>query len=216
MNNVAAANDMNRLTDDSQELRIVLLGVCGAGKSAIGNAILSQDVFEESGTRASEIQRGRVDDRNISIIDTPGFFNTQLTDEELQEQMMKSLSLAHPGPHVFLLCIKLETFEKDERNVVQQIQQNFEEEAFKYTLVLFTGREHMSNREWMVFKSNRKFQELVSHFRGQYHEINSKEEIKQSHSSKLIKKINEFVKQNGGQHYNNKSYAVSLMESRID
>ncbi|RXN07880.1 lysosomal acid phosphatase [Labeo rohita] len=140
--------------DDSQELRIVLLGVCGAGKSSTANAILGRDVFEESGTRASEIQRGRVEDRNISIIDTPGFFNTQLTDEELQEQMMKSLSLAHPGPHVFLLIINLETFEEDERNVVQQIQQNFGEEALKYTLVLFTGREHMSNREWVVFKND--------------------------------------------------------------
>ncbi|KAI2645479.1 GTPase IMAP family member 8 [Labeo rohita] len=188
--------------------------MCGAGKSSTANAILSQDVFEESGTRASEIQRGRVEDRNISIIDTPGFFNTQLTDEELQEQMMKSLSLTHPGPHIFLLVIKLETFEEDERNVVEQIQENFGEEAFKYTLVLFTGREHMSNRKWMVFKLNRKFHELVSHFRGQYHEINSKDEINQSHIKKLLKKIDEFIKQNDGQHYNIKSYAVSVMESR--
>uniref|UniRef100_A0A673G5K4 AIG1-type G domain-containing protein n=1 Tax=Sinocyclocheilus rhinocerous TaxID=307959 RepID=A0A673G5K4_9TELE len=67
---------------DSQDLRTVLLGVSGAGKSSAGNAILGQDVFEESRTRESEIQRGRVEDRNISIIDTPGFFNTHLTDED--------------------------------------------------------------------------------------------------------------------------------------
>ncbi|XP_016373505.1 GTPase IMAP family member 8-like [Sinocyclocheilus rhinocerous] len=205
---------MNYLTGDSQDLRTVLLGVSGAGKSSAGNAILGQDVFEESRTRESEIQRGRVEDRNISIIDTPGFFNTHLTDEELHEQMMKSLSLAHPGPHVFLLIINLETFEEDERNVVEQIQEYFGEEAFKYTLVLITGREQMSNREWMVLKRNGKFHDLVSHFRGQYHEINSKNEINQSHIKKLLHKIDEFIKQNDGQHYNNKTDSVSVTESR--
>ncbi|XP_073697740.1 uncharacterized protein [Garra rufa] len=212
---MTAARDKMALAyeDGSQDLRIVLLGVCGAGKSSIANAILGQDEFEESGTRESEIHKGRVDDRNISIIDTPGFFNPHLTDEEMKKQMMKSLSLAHPGPHVFLLVINLETFEGDERNIVEQIQKNLGEEAFKYTLVLITGRERMSNREWMVFKSNRKFNELVSHFRGQYHEINSKNEIQQSHNKKLIKKIDEFIKLNGGQHYNSKTHSVSVMES---
>ncbi|KTF76423.1 hypothetical protein cypCar_00039358, partial [Cyprinus carpio] len=199
---------------DSQDLRIVLLGVCGAGKSSVGNAILGQDVFEESRTRESEIQRGRVEDRNISIIDTPGFFNTHLTDEELQEQMMKSLSLAHPGPHVFLLVINLETFKEDERNVVEQIQEYFGEEAFKYTLVLITGREQMSNREWMVLKHNGKFHDLVSYFRGQYHEINSKNETNQSHIKKLLQKIDEFIRQHDGQHYNNNTDSVSVTESR--
>ncbi len=82
------------LTDHLQDLRIVLLGVSGAGKSAIANAILGRDALKESKTTESEKQTGRIEDRNISIIDTPEFFNSQLTYEELQEQMMKSLSLS--------------------------------------------------------------------------------------------------------------------------
>ncbi len=126
-----------------QDLRIVLLGVSGAGKSAIANAILGRNAYKQSKTTESEKQTGRVEDRNISIIDTPEFFNSQLTDEELQEQMIKTLSLAQPGPHVFLLVINLENFEEYERNLLDQIQDNFGAQVFKFTLVLFTGREKM-------------------------------------------------------------------------
>ncbi|XP_057206617.1 uncharacterized protein LOC130564525 [Triplophysa rosa] len=199
---------------DEQDLRIVLLGVSGAGKSSMANAILGCMSFKESRTRESEIQRGRVADRNISIIDTPGFFNSQLTDEELQNQMVKSLYLCHPGPHVFLLIINLETFRKDERNIVEQIQENFGVPAFKFTLVLFTGREQMSNREWMVFMDSRHFQDIVNHCRGKYHSINSKSEIAQTHITKLLDKIDEIIKQNNGQHYNTEIYSVFRTRSK--
>ncbi len=102
----------------------MLLGVSGAGKSSIGNAILGRETFKESRTRESEKQTGRVEDRNISIIDTPGFFNTHLTDEELQNEMVRSMYLCYPGPHVFLLVINLETFREEQRNIVEQIQEN--------------------------------------------------------------------------------------------
>uniref|UniRef100_A0A672LX70 GTPase IMAP family member 8 n=1 Tax=Sinocyclocheilus grahami TaxID=75366 RepID=A0A672LX70_SINGR len=210
-------NDMKCLNaGDSQDLRIVLLGVSGAGKSPTANAILGRDAFKESRTRQSEIQRGRVRSRNISIIDTPGFFNTQLTDEELQKQMMKSLSLADPGPHVFLLVINLETFREDERNIVEKIQEIFGAQALNLTMLLFTRRELMSNREWMDIKFSRKFQDLISHGRGQYHVINRKSEINETHITKLLEKIDEIIKQNDEKYYNNEIHLKSLTRIRIE
>ncbi|XP_043113609.1 GTPase IMAP family member 8-like [Puntigrus tetrazona] len=189
-------------TFHSPELRIVLLGASGVGKSAIGNVILGRKAFKEKQTRVSEIQRGRVEDRLVSVIDTPGFFTTELSDEELQSEIRRSAFLCLPGPHVFLLMINLKNADKDERNLVNQIQDNFGPQAFKFTLVLFIGREQMSNKEWMVFMLNKTFQELVRHCRDKYHAINSITEINPTHITKLLQKIEEMFKQNDGQHYN--------------
>ncbi|RXN15814.1 GTPase IMAP family member 8-like protein [Labeo rohita] len=200
--------DVLNLSCDSDDLRIVLLGVSGAGKSSIGNAILGREAFKESRTRESEIQRGRVGDRNISIIDTPGFFNTHLTDEELQEQMMKILDLCDPGPDVFLLVINLETFEEDERNIVEKIEEIFSVRALKITMVLFTGRELMSKKEWKNLKFGEKFEDLVSKCRA-YHEISRNDESNQICIKNLLNKIEEFIKQNDEQHFKSKVDPVS-------
>ncbi|KAI2668916.1 GTPase IMAP family member 5 [Labeo rohita] len=186
---------MNCLTGDSGEcLRIVLLGVSGGGKSSLGNAILGGEVFKESRTRKSEIQTGRVEDRNISIIDTPGFFSTHLTDEEMKQQM---------------------TFVKDERNVVEQIQENFGAQALKFTMVLFIGREQMSKREWMYFMLDTKFQMMVSHCRNNYHVINSKNVIQLTHITELLEKIDQIIKENNHHHYNNDVYLKPKPSTKI-
>ncbi|KAL1279155.1 hypothetical protein QQF64_025828 [Cirrhinus molitorella] len=198
---------------DLQDLRIVLLGVSGAGKSSIGNAILGREVFKESRTRESEIQRGRVEDRNISIINTPGFFNTHLTDEELQEQMMKSLDLCNPGPHMFLLVINLETFEEDERNIIEKIEEIFGVQALKFTMVLFTEREGMSKEKWKKIKLSEICQDLISKCRAQYHVFNLTSEVIQTQIKSLLKEIHEFIKQNDKQHFKNKIDTVSQTRS---
>ncbi|XDV11356.1 hypothetical protein PO909_000319 [Leuciscus waleckii] len=188
------------------DLRIVLLGVSGAGKSPTANAILGREAFKESRTRESEIQRGRVEDRNISIIDTPGFFNPQLTDEELQKQMMKSLDLSAPVPHVFLLIINLETCREEQRNIVEQILENFGAQAMRFTMVLFIGREKISRKEWIQIIESDNIKELLNYSEGRYHVINSKSECDPYQIKKLLKSIDEMVKNNGGQNYSHKIY----------
>ncbi len=121
---------------------------------------------------------------------------------------MKSLSLSYPGPHVFLLIINLETFREEQRNIIEKSQEIFGAQAFKFTMVLIIGRENMSMKEWILFILDTKFRELVSHCRDNYHAINSKNEIIQTHIAEFLKKIDETVKQNNHQHYNNEIYLM--------
>ncbi|XP_043094043.1 GTPase IMAP family member 4-like [Puntigrus tetrazona] len=184
-----------------QELRMVLIGRCEAGKSSIGNVILGREAFKESTTTESEIQRGRVEDRNISIIDTPGFFNTRLTDEEMKKQMMKSLYLSDPGPHVFLLVIRLDRFIEDVVKIVKRIYEHFGKDAFRFTMVLFTGREAMSKREWIEFRLERKTRELLSFCEEKCHVIIHKNKRDRKQIASLLENIDEVVRKNGREHY---------------
>ncbi|RXN12664.1 GTPase IMAP family member 8-like protein [Labeo rohita] len=184
----------------------MLLGVTGAGKSPTANAILGQEAFTESRTRASEEQRGRVENRNISIIDTPGFFNTHLTDEEMKKQMIKSLYLSDPGPHVFLLVINLETFREEQRNIVEKIQENFGEKAFLFTMVLFIGREKVSRREFNQIIKSEATQKILNYFEGRFHAMNSSNECGLNQIMKLLKSIDKMMKKNKGQNYSNEIY----------
>ncbi len=59
----------------------------------------------------------------------------------------------------------------------------------------------MATRQWNLFMKSRTCQNLVSHCRGQYHAINSKNDIIPSHIRKLLEKIDELIKWNDDQHY---------------
>ncbi|KAI4902942.1 hypothetical protein NFI96_005131 [Prochilodus magdalenae] len=193
---------------------MVLLGNSGVGKSATANAILGREAFRETETTECEIQRGRVDSRNISVIDTPGLNTTTLSTDQLKTEIEKCLSLSAPGPHVFLLVIRLRRFTEDQRNTVKWIQENMGEDALRFTMVLFTEREELTNRQWRSFSQDVKTTELISNCGAEYCVINSKNEAIPAQITKLLEKIQSRIEQNKSQYYTPEMYeAVQINRS---
>ncbi|KAL7845305.1 hypothetical protein AOLI_G00234970 [Acnodon oligacanthus] len=189
-----------------ENLRMVLLGNSGVGKSATGCAILGREAFRETETTECETQGGRVENRNISVIDTPAFNTTTLSTDQLKTELERCISLSSPGPHVFLLVVRLRRFTEDERNTVKWIQESFGEEALKFTMVLFTGKEEMTNRQWMKFSQDAKMLQLITNCGAGYYVMNSKKEVNPAQIAKLLEKIETAVKQNQGQCYTHDMY----------
>ena len=79
---------------NKNDLKVVLIGQTGVGKSQLGNFILQQEYFKVGYNKNSETEiisegYGHLDGMNVTIVDTPGLNDTGSKDEEIMNQIVK-------------------------------------------------------------------------------------------------------------------------------
>ncbi|XP_049325609.1 GTPase IMAP family member 7-like isoform X2 [Astyanax mexicanus] len=196
---------------DNDELRIVLVGKTGVGKSATGNTILGNEVFQSelsSSSVTSECKkaRGTVHGRTVAIIDTPGIFDTKLTEQEVIEKIKLCMSLCAPGPHVFLVNIQLGRFTHEEQKTLEIINRIFGDASSRYTMVLFTHGDQLKKTRKTIHEfvnGNPDLLEFIKSCSGHYHVFNNDDAEDRTQVTALFQEIDQLIVENDGKHFTN-------------
>ena len=165
------------------------------------------DVSPSSVTTNSKKATSQLDARTVSVVDTPGIFDTSFTDVKLKSEIEKCIMMSVPGPHVFLLVVRLNVrFTKEEKNAVKWINENFGEEASKYTLVLFTRGDELQGKSVEVYlNQSPELKELIRRSTAGYFVFDNTCRGNRTQVADLFEKIDKIVQLNGN-HYTSSIY----------
>ncbi|KAM6963145.1 GTPase IMAP family member 8-like [Aplochiton taeniatus] len=181
------------------ELRIVVLGNEGAGKSSSGNTILGRMEFDLRTAAQCVKRQGEVAGRQVTVVDTPGWkrdLPEEETPELVKQEIVHSVSLCPPGPHTLLLLIRVDvSLTNDAVTAIEEHLELLSETVWGHTILLFTRGDCLGDTsiEQHIQREGKILQWLVEKCGNRYHVFNNENRQDITQVPELFEKIEELL-----------------------
>ena len=120
--------------DTKAEIRLLMLGMSGAGKSSTGNTIIGSEEFKSSrhGSYYTDHANAMVHGRHVVVVDTPEGFDAKQRYTDIVRETARWMCLSAPGPHAILLIIRSGDLRTEQvQKCAERIMDVFGEDAYR-------------------------------------------------------------------------------------
>ncbi|XP_033182039.1 uncharacterized protein LOC113150522 [Anabas testudineus] len=137
----------------SHVLKIVMFGKQKTKKTTLGNFISGRKEFSTpilTSHKHCVTASGEWRGKPVTVVKTPDMFS--LSVEAVREEMKNCVTLCSPGPNVLLLLVKPSDFTEENRKTLKFILSLFDQDAFKYSMVVITHEEKETSCsvKWLI------------------------------------------------------------------
>ncbi|XP_078140752.1 GTPase IMAP family member 7 [Centroberyx gerrardi] len=194
------------------ELRLVVLGRTGAGKSSAGSTILGLPVSQPQQGDAADCQQsrkhtGEAAGRQVVVVTSPDWFSSDCDPEETRRRISSFVALSSPGPHAFLLCVPVNQPADREAEALEVLEKRFGPSAVSgHTVVLFTRTDELEEGEQLeehLVTWRKDLLELVERCGDRYHTLEKRggEAEERQAVEELLEKVEQAVRESGAEHF---------------